>query len=112
MIKIFAAILIFGFVLVPATGNAECTGGCLESLYEAFDYWMKNYNHHGNSHSKSFSHFPSYDIAILYHDADYKDYKALSKLAKKRGYKIDWLIGEGGFYTQKNIIKRSMLECR
>jgi hypothetical protein len=64
----------------------------IADVFKCFDYWMKNYNHHGASHSESLRNFITYDSCIIESGVSYDEYVALAFTAKDNKYSIEWLV--------------------
>lgn len=65
-----------------------------------FEYWLKTYDHHGDSPSESFRAFILADKAIVEYGINYEEYKQLAEILKNRGVKIDFIIPESAFNEQ------------
>ncbi len=65
-----------------------------------FEYWLKNYDHHGDSPTESFRKFIIADKAIVEYGINYEEYKQLAEILSNRGVKIDYVIPEPAFREQ------------
>ena len=64
----------------------------IADVFKRFDHWMKNYNHHGASHSESLKNFIHCDGCIAECGVSYDEYVALALLAKDAKYSIEWVV--------------------
>jgi hypothetical protein len=64
----------------------------IADVFKRFDYWMKNYNHHGASQSESLRDFITSDSCIVESGVSYDEYVALALTAKDNKYNIEWLV--------------------
>ena len=70
-----------------------------------FEYWLKNYNHYGASHSESFRNFITNDKALVNYGVTYDEYKTLAEILKQKGMEIEYIIPEKAYNEQ---IERSL----
>lgn len=64
----------------------------IADVFRRFDYWMKNYNHRGASHSESLKDFIHCDSSISECGVSYDEYIALALMAKDNKYDIEWVV--------------------
>jgi poly-beta-hydroxyalkanoate depolymerase len=64
----------------------------LDDLAKSFDFWMRNYDHHEDSHSQSFRNFITDDHEIEHSGTTYDEYVALAFKLNKMEYSIDWIV--------------------
>jgi hypothetical protein len=62
-----------------------------------FEYWLKNYNHYGASHSESFRNFITNDKALVNYGVTYDEYKTLAEILKQKGMEIEYIIPEKAY---------------
>ncbi len=64
----------------------------IEDLANAFDQWMKNYNHHGATHGQSFRDFITSGHEIEMSGTSYDEYVALAFLLNRMNYSVEWVV--------------------
>lgn len=67
------------------------------SVAKKFDYWMKNYEHHDDTHADSFKVFVTADKCLAEYGVTYEEYIRLAEHLKTMDYVIEWVVPKDTF---------------
>lgn len=80
------------YITLGGTTKGKKEMSKIADVFKGFDHWMKNYNHHGASHSESLRDFITCDSCIVESGVSYDEYVALELLVKDNKYSIEWVV--------------------